>query len=69
MPELETFTSHVQARTAEEFAFEIEEALRTDSDSNRRERLQAVQDMTWEARMQNVARHVEERLRAKGGAA
>jgi glycosyltransferase involved in cell wall biosynthesis len=65
-PEIEQFAEVVRiARGPEEFLREIEAALTHDSATDRARRVDAMRGMTWEARMQDVARVVERTIREK----
>jgi glycosyltransferase involved in cell wall biosynthesis len=64
--ELEAFAPYIrQATTAADFVIEIEQALQSDSESEQRERMRAVGDMSWEARVEEIAQKVEQSWAAK----
>jgi glycosyltransferase involved in cell wall biosynthesis len=65
-PEVERFRENLGvADTPEEFLAEIEKALATDTPEQGRRRMEAVSSLTWEARVEQVWKTVEQRLRAK----
>jgi len=62
-PDVERFARHVRiADTREEFLRELESALGADDETSRRERMEAVAPLTWEARADEVWRKVEDAI-------
>jgi glycosyltransferase involved in cell wall biosynthesis len=71
-PEVERFVPHVRiARTADGFLRAVEDSLREDDERARRARMQAVEGMSWNARLEEVLALVCAGLARKrnGGAA
>jgi glycosyltransferase involved in cell wall biosynthesis len=62
-PEVERFARYLRITdTREEFLREIENAMLDDDEKSRRERMEAVAPLTWEARADEVWRKVEEAI-------
>jgi glycosyltransferase involved in cell wall biosynthesis len=69
MPAVEPFRQHVLiASTTDEFVACIDQALATDSAQATRARMAAIEHMSWDARVAEVAALVEERWTRKAGA-
>jgi glycosyltransferase involved in cell wall biosynthesis len=64
--EIDRFARYIRiARTREEFLTHIEAALTDDSAADRAQRMEATNDMTWEARVDAVIDVVNQRLQQK----
>jgi glycosyltransferase involved in cell wall biosynthesis len=62
-PEIDRFSAHVRiAANSQQFLDHIEAALATDTPAQQQARMQSVADMSWDARIDEVVRIVEERL-------
>ena len=65
-PEIERFAEHVRiAQGPVEFLKAIEDALTSDSAADRARRIEATSGMTWERRVTDIVRIVEEKLQDK----
>ena len=66
-PEIERFSHCIRiANTAEEFLWQIEDALENDSEEQQAQRVREVMGSTWEARVQQVLDDVRAGMKAKG---
>jgi len=62
-PEIDRFSAHVRiAATPQQFLEQIEAALTTDTAARREARMQSVASQSWDARIDDVVRVVEQRL-------
>jgi len=62
-PEIDRFAAHVRiATTPKQFLEQIEAALTNDTPAQREARMQAVASQSWDTRIDEVVRIVEQRL-------